>query len=513
MRKILHIFVSLKTAVAIICVLIVLSMLGTFIPQSMEAHQYLDRYPEIGHMILQLGFDDMYHSKLFLFCLWFLSVSTLVCIMTRWKSTSRKLFSRLNHASEKEIRALENGRFLAEKLPLERLKQHFPEIREFSDGSLLGLRISGKASLLGGMFIHIGFLAILAGGLVGVLQGVEMAVRGKTGDRVAIPALEAVRAARDADRLSRVARNLRHFSPNSSKLEEYRSEVDRLHKIYVDALASPAFQVEFNDLWVDHHTDDAGQIKGIKGWNSAISFISNGEVQASGVARVNEPISFAGFAFYQANWNKTYSRIQVKVDLLKDTPNWENFVSGNATFPLTVELRLDKPASFDWTPLKLVLHDFMPDFRIIDGQFLTVSHELNNPAARIVAYDPMGSIAGRAWAFPDDRIMSASHVSNLPFLFSFIGAEPEFESGMQMAHDPGKPLVWLGCLIFTIGLIMSFYIAYREEWLIVYSDGRLKIAVAGNRPAQVLQQNLDELESRIYQTKPAENSEQEKADS
>lgn len=508
MRIILRLFVSLKTAVAIICVLTVLSMLGTFIPQSLEAHQYLERYPDLGHWILVLGFDDMYHSKGFQICLWFLSVSTLICILTRWKSTSRKLFFRLANASEKEIRAMDATKIIDSENVVDP-ENVFPESRESETGAEIFLKTCGKASLLGGMFIHIGFLAILAGGLLGVFYGVEMAVRGRSGEKVAVPSLRAVRSARDADRLSREARNKRHFSPNAPILEEYRAKVEKLHKDYVDGLASPAFLVEFKNLWVDHHLNEAGEIKGIKSWNSAIQFVSGDQILASGVTRVNQPVSFGEYSFYQANWSKTYSKIFVKVDLQKNLPNWENFVTPGATFPVTVELRVEQPQKFHWTPLKLVLHDFMPDFRIINDRFISVSQELNNPAARIIAYDQADSVAGRAWAFPDDRIMSASHVSNLPFIFTFIGAEPEFESGLQMAYDPGKPLVWAGCLLFTLGLIMSFYVAYYEKWLIIYPDGRLRISVSGNRPSENLYQVLEELESELHQSQ-GQNIDQEK---
>lgn len=471
-------------------------MLGTFVPQSLEAHQYLERYPLIGHWILALGFDDMYHSLVFQACLWFLSVSTLVCILTRWKSTSRKLFSRLQNVSEKEIKAFEVGKTL-QKSVNESVLARFPEKKELPGPVNIALRTSGKSSLLGGMFIHIGFLMILAGGLIGVFYGVEMAVRGRAGEKVPVPELAAVRAARDADRISRDARNIRHFSPDAPVLEKYREEVEALHKEYIDGLASPAFYVEFNNLWVDHHLDEQGQIKGIKSWNSAISFVTDGETLASGVTMVNQPVSFRDYSFFQANWSKSYRRIVVRVDLLKDNPEWENFVAAGASFPIIVDFEIEKPQSFSWTPLQMVMQDFMPDFRIIDGRFISVSQELNNPAARIVAYDQKGGVAGRAWAFPDDRIMSPSHVSNLPFIFTFVGAEPEFESGLQMTYDPGKPLVWAGCLIFTLGLIMSFYIAYREEWLMTMPDGRILIAVTGNRPAESFRQNLQALEEEL----------------
>jgi cytochrome c biogenesis protein len=281
----------------------------------------------------------------------------------------------------------------------------------------------------------------------------------------------------------------------------------------MDGLASPAFKVAFKDLWVDHHFDESGNPTSIKSWNSAIAFLQNDEMVASGVTMVNQPLSFKDYTFYQANWNKTYGRISVRVDLIKDKADWQTFVTPGATFPVTIELSLENPASFSFTPLKLVLHDFMPDFRILDGRFVSVSHELKNPAARIVAYDQKGGIVGRAWAFPDDRIMSASHVSNLPFLFTFIGAEPEFESGLQMAYDPGKPLVWAGCFLFTLGLIMGFYVAYREEWIVVFDDDRARIALTGNRPAEMLLPGLEALEKELSEpaeTKPdQENSQNE----
>ncbi|HQB81941.1 MAG TPA: cytochrome c biogenesis protein ResB, partial [Candidatus Rifleibacterium sp.] len=66
-----------------------------------------------------------------------------------------------------------------------------------------------------------------------------------------------------------------------------------------------------------------------------------------------------------------------------------------------------------------------------------------------------------------------------------------------MAHDPGKPVVWLGCLLFTLGMIMSFYVAYREDWILVFPDGTVRIAIAGNRPAHMLVGDLDRIQRQL----------------
>jgi cytochrome c biogenesis protein len=499
MRTILRILVSLKSAVLIICALTILSMLGTFIPQSLEARQYMQMYPKAGHLILYLGFDDIYHSFIFQFCLWFLSLSTLVCIITRLKATKGRLVNRLENARIKELEAYT----VSEIVKLEnsnRIEDHFSQKRTLPDNKVLAFRRSGSLSLLGGLFIHVGFLAILAGGLLGLFWGVEMAVRGREGDKVPVPSLEAVRSAQEADRLSREARNLRYFSPEAPQLEVERKKIKKLHEHYLQGLASPSFKVGFNRLWVDHHQNQEGKAAGIKSWNSAVLFIKNGKGLASGVARVNQPVTFQNYTFYQANWNKIYNRVLLKVELLKDKEQWQQYVTPGATFPVMIELELEKPVQFSWSPLKFVLHDFMPDFRIIDKRFVSVSNQLNNPAARLIAYDDNDETVGRAWAFPAENVFSASHVSNLPFLITFVGARPVYESGLQMTYDPGMPLVWAGCILFTLGLIMTFYITYREEWIILYNDHTARLIVTGNRPPEALSEYLELLKEKMLLT-------------
>ena len=44
------------------------------------------------------------------------------------------------------------------------------------------------------------------------------------------------------------------------------------------------------------------------------------------------------------------------------------------------------------------IEEFLPDFRIIDGKFLTLSQELKNPAARVVVYHDT-TAADTSWAF------------------------------------------------------------------------------------------------------------------
>jgi cytochrome c biogenesis protein ResB len=326
-----------------------------------------------------------------------------------------------------------------------------------------------------------------------------MSLHGKAGEKVVIPPLEAVRAARNADRISRNARNIRTFSPEDPSLNEMRQQVEALHKKYAEGLSSPSFSISFDELWVEHYQTPEGHYHGVKSWNSRVRFIEANQDSESVVIKVNQPVSHKDFTFYQASWSKFFPRVSMTVEHLPGISGWEDF-QPPASFPLSVELTLNQPFKPDWASMTFVMQDFMPDFRVINGRFVSVSQELNNPAAMIVAFDDTEKVLGRAWAFPEDRAMLASHVSSLPILFTFVSAQPEFESTLQMAYDPGKPVVWLGCLLFTLGMIMSFYVAYREEWVLVFPDGRVRIAISGNRPAVMLARDLDRLQQSLTYT-------------
>lgn len=487
---------SLKSAVILIAILTLLATLGTLVPQNLDAVDYLKSYPRTGHLILSLGFDDMYRSAPFQTCLWLLSISTLACIMTRWKNTWRKLSARLERASAKEIRAYEAGHQLSGSL-IESWPSTFANVRTDEAGVQIALNTSGSSSLLGGMFIHIGLLLILAGGLIGVYLGVETVIRGSKGDLVPVPPLAAVRAARDADKIARMARNIRAFSPEDPRLNSMREQIESLHEKYKEGLASPAFRIRFNELWIENYQSPDGRSSGVKSWNSRVNFIEGTQESDQVLVMVNQPVSYGDYTFYQSSWNKFYRKVTVKADYVENASAATGIVVDPGLFPVTLELTLKEPVKPDWAPFELVMVDFMPDFRIINERFISVSHELNNPAAMIAAYDEAGNIAGRAWAFPEDRMSMAGHVTSMPFRFTFVGAEAEYESGMQMAHDPGKPVVWLGCILFSLGMIMSFYVTYRECWLLVYPDGACYIAVTGNRPARAFAEDLAQLDGQL----------------
>jgi len=485
MRPLFRFLISLRTAIVLIGLLCLLSMLGTLIPQGREDGDYLAAYPRAGQTILDLGFDDLYHGRPFHALLALLAISSVLCTVTRLKLTRARLGSRLVLAMPAEIASMPvRGDWPAEKpLPGDGDWQR----RKLDDEGELLLRVHGRASLIGGVLIHVGFVAILAGGLWGAVSGVEMSVRGMAGETAVVPPVDAIRVAAAADRLRRAARAIQVQNPHDPRLETIRHDVETMDTTFQAGMASPACRVKFEDLWVDYHeASKTGNEPIVKSWNSRVTLTGTGHEPASGVVRVNQPLTWGDFTFYQADWSKKYQKVSVQVLRAVAT-------GSDAGLVATMTLEIGKPFKPGWSNYTFVLIDFMSDFRIMGEQFVSVSDELRNPGGRIVAYGSDGKVAGRAWAFSHEMAELSGHTSNLPYRFEVVSADPVYESGFQVSHDPGVPVVWAGCLLMTLGLFLTFYIMYYEEWLWRRPDGRVMAAVAGNRPAVVLKTVLESL--------------------
>jgi cytochrome c biogenesis protein len=53
----------------------------------------------------------------------------------------------------------------------------------------------------------------------------------------------------------------------------------------------------------------------------------------------------------------------------------------------------------------------------------------------------------------------------LPMLFSFTGFDPKMYTGLQVARDPGSPLVWSACALLVLGLYMMIYMHEKRVWI------------------------------------------------
>ncbi len=76
-------------------IIVVLSVIGSVIPQSQHAMTYVNQYPSMYRIILALGFDHIFTSWYFLLISALLCVNLTLCSVIRFRSV-------LNHRVEIE---------------------------------------------------------------------------------------------------------------------------------------------------------------------------------------------------------------------------------------------------------------------------------------------------------------------------------------------------------------------------------------------------------------------------
>jgi len=98
--KIWKFFSSIRLAVWLLSTIAVLSLIGTLIPQNEEVGFYIDRYGQLGYRaLLQIGLNDVYASWWFILLLILFSLNLAVCLLNRLSFKMRSLGTMLSHFS------------------------------------------------------------------------------------------------------------------------------------------------------------------------------------------------------------------------------------------------------------------------------------------------------------------------------------------------------------------------------------------------------------------------------
>jgi cytochrome c biogenesis protein len=86
-----------------------------------------------------------------------------------------------------------------------------------------------------------------------------------------------------------------------------------------------------------------------------------------------------------------------------------------------------------------------------------------------------------------------------------VNVEMGYVTGLEVAHEPGQGLIWLGCLVLTGGLMMALYLSHIRIWGTVTSDRKGRpVLLLGGQPSKYrenferkFQELADELETAL----------------
>jgi cytochrome c biogenesis protein len=188
---------------------------------------------------------------------------------------------------------------------------------------------------------------------------------------------------------------------------------------------------------------------------------------------VNDPLTYKGIRFFQASYGSTGNPSQLVIEA-----SW----SGQTRPPQTFTLRPGETVKLGDTGTQVALGDFIPDFVLEGNQVLSRSNEPNNPAMHLILTQADGKRRS-AWFFPKAPQMDTPNEGGIAFRLRDV--EMSYTSGLQVAKQPGQNLIWGGCLLLTLGLLLALYMVHTRVWGIIARDAKGRpVLLLGGQPSK-----------------------------
>jgi len=510
-RSIYYAFNSIRLTVFLFITLGLVSIIGTLIEQGVGPEKYAREYSEgTIHLFSALGLFDMYHTFWFFTLLLLLLLNLTVCTLERlpkvWRFAKR-IKPVLEEGDEKKypIRDdfdLPGGTEKVEaafknlvRLPFWIIlldiaavilaifftRQYHFNFLEFVSfivlplGYVALLNFRGKVvrtekdgvvhlfvnqwliSRFGVYITHISILIIFLGAIAGNLfgfKGYMNIVEGETTNQMF------VRQPKMIDTI------LNAFTSLTSKTTEKHKTAD------TKKFATLPFSIRCNDFTVSYY--DSGRPKE---YASKLVVIKNGKEIQRKTIQVNDPLVVGKTYFYQSNYGDTGRPGQV---VFKVQAPGGTFKTYRAPVRGTIHI--------DGTDTDIQIMSFIPDFTITNGQVRERSREMINPAIYIMGKKG-DHLLFNGWflpKYPDYSIDTAGY--KLEFI-DYWGSQ---YTGLQVAYDPGVEIVWIGCSLLVIGLLISFFHSHQRIWARI--DGNhIVIAGSAHKNRMAFEKKMDDL--------------------
>ncbi len=294
-RELLPVLTDLRLAILLLLAIAVFSISGTTIEQGQSAAFYQSNYPEhpalFGFLswkvILILGLDHVYRTWWFLALLVLLGTSLTACTFTRqfpalkaarrWKFYDQpRQFQKLALSAEFAT-DLDSG-YGANLQTLKPLLQA-RRYRIFEDEKNALYARKGIAGRIGPIVVHVGILAILAGGIWGAMTGFVAQEMVPSGESFQV-------------------QNLIDAGPWAAP-QTLKDWSVRVNRFWIDYTSTGGIDQFYSDLSV---LDKQGQ-----------------EVDHQKI-HVNQPLRYRGVTFYQTDWGIAAIRIQLNKSPLLQQP-------------------------------------------------------------------------------------------------------------------------------------------------------------------------------------------------
>ncbi|MBM4349211.1 MAG: cytochrome c biogenesis protein ResB [Deltaproteobacteria bacterium] len=417
-------FRSLKLTIFLLILLAILSIIGTLIKQNAPSGEYIQRYGIQLYNVLEFfNLFDMYHSWWFSAILLLLVVNLIACSLHRFPGVWRQI--------SRESGGKEIGDPMLKTLPyVERVNISNPGgVREDEIRSLLKKefknpqRIEGESSITlyseKGRFSRLGVYITHLSILIILIGGIMGSLFGFRGF---VNILE--------------GETVDHIA--------LRIKDEDVAKPIGFSIRCDDFRVTFYDLQRPE--------KLVKEYTSDLTILENGKEVLKKTIEVNHPLHYKGLAFYQSSYG-TIPEVTLGI-------HWKNKKE------------------------KMTLKG-------LEGETIRIPH--SEALLRILKYAPQVHNFGEGvqvallkpnqppralWVLKDVPKLDQQRGDDFILTLEEIGTK-EY-TGLQVTKDPGVWVVWIGCSLMIIGLIVSFFFSHQRIWVRMPARAGGEIVLAGS---------------------------------
>jgi len=481
----------MKFAIILLVVIAVVSVfalfLGEFYPVKAGApgwqefwRQELNLSKPLFNLLTFFELHDPYRSWWYQFLLLLLSVSLLACIIERIPIVMRAM--RTGEPRDAEaVDQMASARTFTARGSSEEIRRKLPGSFRYNETRTSGeIRVAGQhgaISHLGPILAHAGLLALVVGGVAASLLGMNTRVGGRPGDIMTDPIFDfSVRV--DSFRIEYYPLGIGQYVLVDSSflgriigregdtfILEARDAQDHMHQIQATA------DRLLNQFDID---TDRGNIKS---YISTLTVLEDGREVLTKQVEVNHPLRYKGYRFYQSSFDPESPIVDARIDSARIV-----IQQPDGTVVDTVYVKPGRPHPLP-QGAELHLARFLPDFRMAGGQPTTASGQLRNPALLLEVRQD-GRELYHQWVFL--RMDFPHSPPEGGYSFKGLGVEgfqasTSYPTILEVNKNPGSWLIWLGFVLATVGLVISFYLVPQRLWVVVRDKGggRSEVHMAG----------------------------------
>jgi cytochrome c biogenesis protein len=210
-----------------------------------------------------------------------------------------------------------------------------------------------------------------------------------------------------------------------------------------------------------------------KEFRSDLAIIDKGREVLKDSIIVNDPLTYEGITFYQANYGNTLKGAEIEL------------TDRDSGAKIAMSLPMLQPVNIPGTSDQLTITDYRQDLmRFGQAIELTCLRAGQSSSQWILA----------------DRPFHGNRIEN--YQVRVVRIDTGRFTGLEVKKDPGIWLVWAGFILMTVGIGLTFYSSHRKLWVCVEPDKKRKksiITVAGraSRNAPAFEEKFMALCSRL----------------